>query len=378
LIAARSVPPTAIGHAATAVVARSGAGLEAPLVEFGSALVAPALRQTRGTTRKGGRTKSAAKAPSGGAPLAAGETVVLQMPNADADAAVDVARPQLSVAVAPARVVLLGHGGKRLADRLVGPGAAAERIDVVQGTQRIVAIGQGSAASLASTRIAVVAPGLHGWHAGAQMPYAGNGVAIGPGVVVHASGEPLVLHHERRDAGWVSGAELARGVSTVTTTFAEPVRCVVIALDDPAAFGDAVDGRQLLLGLDGAGRAQDANGAERAPVLLTMDNRSVLAYDIVPEAPDANGTRAPVVVTIASQRGWALVGVMGSVDLDAASAIALIASQGLDAALQPLAVANPASASPASVLAWIGPVRTVEERALAKARAVATRIPEPA
>ena len=264
--------------------------------------------------RKGARARSASKAASSGAPLAAGQTVVLQLPNADADAAVGGSRPQLAVAVAPARVVLLGHGGQRLADRLVGPGTGAERIEVVQGTQRIVAIGQGSAASLASASNAGAAPGLQGWHAGAQMPYAGNGVAIGPGVVVHASGEPLVLHHERRDAGWVSGAELARGVSTVTTTFAEPVRCVLIALDDPAALGDAVDGRQLLLGLDGAARAQDAIGQDRAPVLLTMDNRSVLAYDIVPDKPDANGTRAPVVVTIASQRGWALVGVMGSVE----------------------------------------------------------------
>jgi hypothetical protein len=93
-------------------------------------------------------------------------------------------------------------------------------------------------------------------------------------------------------------------------------------------------------------------------VLLTMDNRSVLAYDIAPDEPDARGTRAPVVVTIASQRGWALVGVMGSVELDAESAIALVAARGLDAALRPLAVINTASTPPASMLVWIGPVRS--------------------
>ena len=151
-----------------------------------------------------------------------------------------------------------------------------------------------------------------------------------------------------------------------------------ISLDDPAALGDAVDGRQLLLGLDGAERAQDGNAQERGPVLLTMDNRSVLAYDIVPDKPDANGTRAPIVVTIASQRGWALVGVMGSVELDAALAIALVADRGLDAALRPLAATNPASVPAASVLAWIGPVRSAAQRAVAKARAAARRIPEPA
>jgi hypothetical protein len=164
----------------------------------------------------------------------------------------------------------------------------------------------------------------------------------------------------------------------VTTTFAEAVRSVLIALDDPAAFGDPVDGRQLLLGLDGAQRAQDATGGERAPVLLTMDNRSVLAYDIVPNAPAANGMRAPVVVTIASQHGWALVGVMGSVELDAASAIVLVAARGLDAALRPLAVTNSASVPAASVLSWIGPVRSPSERARAKARAAARRVPETA
>ena len=69
---------------------------------------------------------------------------------------------------------------------------------------------------------------------------------------------------------------------------------------------------------------------------------------------------------------------MGSVDLDAASAIALIAARGLDAALQPLAATDAASVQPASVLTWIGPVRSATERHRAKARAVARRIPEPA
>ena len=40
-------------------------------------------------------------------------------------------------------------------------------------------------------------------------------------------------------------------------------------------------------------------------MLLAMENRSVLAYDVV---PDGTG---PVVVTIASELGWSLVGVHG-------------------------------------------------------------------
>jgi hypothetical protein len=205
--------------------------------------------------------------------------------------------------------------------------------------------------------------GLAGWHAGMQLPYAGWSTAIGPGCVVHAVGEKLSSHRERLDAGWVSGAELARGVSTVTTTFAGAPRTVVIVLDDPAASGDPVAARQLLLGLDGARRALDKTGHERAPVLLTMDNRSVLAYDIVPEL------ERPVVVTIASEEGWSLVGVMAASDVDATGAVALISSRGLDAAMQPFATKSSTGQVAVSRLIWEGPTRTADERTLAKARA---------
>ena len=382
VIAARSVPPSAVGHGAAALVARPGAALAAPLAKFGAALVKPALR--------GGRR--AARDAAVGASLAAGQTVVLAMPNADADAGIGADRPMLAVQAALARVVLLGAGGVLLADRIAGPGAASEKVEVMRGTERIVAIGQGAApvprsankalaaratrAAAAVRAAADATAALVGWHAGAQMPYAGSGVAVGPGVVVHASGESLALHRERRAAGWVSGAELAQGVSTVATTFTAPVRTVLIALDDPGATGTPVTDRQLLLGLDGATRALDASGAESAPVLLTEDNRSLLAYDVVTDPSDANRIRKPVVVTVASRRDWSLVGVMGSALLDAAGAIALVAARGLDAVLDPLAPPPPAgSVAPASVLVWEGPVRTDAQRAIAQARASARSAP---
>jgi hypothetical protein len=209
------------------------------------------------------------------------------------------------------------------------------------------------------------------------MPYAGSGVAVGPGVVLHASGESLALHRERRAAGWVSGVELAQGVSTVATTFAAPVRTVLIVLDDPGAAGNPVADRQLLLGLDGATRTLDAIGAESAPVLLTEDNRSLLAYDVRPEPGDANRIRKPVVVTVASRRDWSLVAVMGSAVLDAAGVIALVAARGLVAVLDPLAPPPPAgSVAPASLLVWDGPVRTEAQRAIAQARASARAAPD--
>jgi hypothetical protein len=290
--------------------------------------------------------------------------VVLKMPNANADAALDGERPMLAVTGAAARVVVLGHGGNLLADRIVGAGRRrrAATLAIGRGAERIVAIGQ------PATEGEALDAGLAGWHSGMQMPYAGWSTGVAPGCVVRSAGEPLRLHRERVDAGWISGAELARGVCTVTTTFAVAPTTVVIVLDDPAAFGDAAGGRQLLLGLDGAERARDAAGEERRPVLLAMENRSVLAYDIVP------GRDRPVVVTIASELGWSLVGVMGSAQLDAAGAIALISARGLDAAVQPFAAAAPPGT--AAELEWRGPSRTPAERQ--RAQALARRGPMPA
>jgi hypothetical protein len=76
-----------------------------------------------------------------------------------------------------------------------------------------------------------------------------------------------------------------------------------------------------------------------------------------------------VVVTIASEAGWSLVGVMASAELDAIGAVALLSSRGLDAAMQPYAVANPVEGAAISRLAWVAPTRSTDERATAKARA---------
>ncbi|HEY2925404.1 DUF6603 domain-containing protein, partial [Piscinibacter sp.] len=210
LIAATQLPPSAVAHGATAMVARRGAPLTGALGDFGTAMLAPTRR-----------------AAAGGASLAAGQTAVLELPNARRDAG-EGDRPKLAVSGAAARIVLLSHGGRWLADERVEQRA----LEIPRGTERIVAIGQGSDAPSQL--------GLAGWHAGMQLPYAGRSTALGPGCVVHSVGERLGAHDERLDAGWVSGAELARGTSTVTTTFTGVPRTVVIVLDDPAAAGDPV------------------------------------------------------------------------------------------------------------------------------------------
>lgn len=340
------VPPSAIAHASPAIVARVGASGQDQLAGFTKGLL-PGRRRAPGTA---------------GAALTPGQLVVLKLPNAKADAAIGGERPHLGVSGLPARIILLGQGGAVLADRVLGAGllpdpnngASDTSIEVIQGTERIVAMGQGDVKSAAFDA------GLMGWHAGMQMPYVGWTTAIGPGCTVRSVGEQLPLHRERIEAGWVSGAELARGVSTVTTTFADAPTTVVIIVDDPAAFGANVGSRQLLLGLDGAARVRDAAGAERPPVLLVMENRSVLAYDIVP------GRNKPVVVTIASELGWSLVGVMGSAALGAGEAIAIISARGLDAAVRPFSTA---ASHGQSRLAWRGPTRSESQRQQAKAMA---------
>jgi hypothetical protein len=278
-----------------------------------------------------------------------GQTVVLKMPNARRDAAA-AERPRLEVSGASARVIVLAHGGLVMADQVTAPRAALE---IGRGAERIVVIGQGE--PVGPLRDA----GLAGWHAGMHLPYAGWSTAVAPGCVLRSSGQPLRAHRERLEAGWVTGAELARGVSTVTTRFSEPATTVVVVLDDPAAFGDPAGGRRLLLGLDGAERARDGAGRDRPPVLLNMENRSVLAYDVVPAG------QGPVVVTVASELGWSLVGVMAGETLSAAGAIAVISARGLDAAIRPFA----GGTSGASRLGWSGPTRTSEERRRARALA---------
>ena len=344
VIANITVPPTAVARAAVAMVATSGGDGSEHLQGFTSALTA-GRRTARGTQ---------------GATVLPGQTAVLRMPSARRDAG-DGDRPFLDVQGAPARVVALGHGGEVLFDAVVtgnvtgnvtgeDAGHDSDGVEIVKGTERILALGQGVAASSLSSA------GLAGWHSGMQLPYAGWSSALGPGCVVRSWGEQIRLHRQRVDAGWVGGSELAAGLSTVTTRFSEPVTAIAVVLDDPAAFGDIRDGRHLVLGLDGAARATDAAGNELPPVLLTSESRSILVYDVVPDGSTA------VSVTIASELGWSLVGVMGAAGMSSSAVLELIARRGLDAAVRPFAQ----GADGASRLIWRGATRTDRQRQAAR------------
>ena len=97
-----------------------------------------------------------------------------------------------------------------------------------------------------------------------------------------------------------------------------------------------------------------------------MGNRSVLAYDVVPDGAGA------VTVTIATEQGWSLVGVLGSDLLDADGAASLVSARGLDASLGRLADGPGRTA-----LGWRGETRTPRQRAAARAAAT-PRAPAPA
>ncbi|WP_405218427.1 DUF6603 domain-containing protein [Agrococcus sp. Ld7] len=337
VIGAARVPVTAVAHAPAAIVRTAGGAGAEHLAAFAAALTA-GRRTVRGTA---------------GATLSTGETVILKLPNAYADAG-DGERPRLEANGDPARVVVLEAGGAVQTDRVL---AAGESVEIGRGAERIVATGLGAATDAPS-------PGLLGWHAGSQLPYVGWSAALAPGCLVRTSGETLRRHRERVEAGWVVIAELVKGISTVTTRFSDPVRSVIIILDDPTAFGaPATGGRGLAMGLDGADRATGPDGQEAPPILMTSENRSVLAYDIVPDAD-----HPAVVVTIATELAWSLVGVMGGQG-SAADAVAGLAERGLDAALRPLAPGS----SGRTRLSWSGATRTVGQRR--KAQLLAGRIP---
>ena len=341
VVATGSVPRTAQALGPQATVARIGAAGGSALTAFDRALTA---------RRRVGRG-------SPGAVLEPGDVAVLQLPNARHDVG-DDERPRLGVVGAPARVVVLGHGGEPLSDTMVDPAVERAGVEVPAGSERLVVVGLGEARAGGSPEPEGLQ--LDGWHSSLQLPYLGWSSALGRGCTVRSVGRPLRDHRERLDAGWVSGAELAIGRSTVVTRFTAQVRTVVIVLDDPTSLGEEVPGRRIVMGLTGAARLQDASGRERPPALLSAESRSVLAYDIV-----VDGT-GPVTVTIASETGWSLVGVLGSAELSGESALSLVSSLGLDAA----AGALHAGPTGRTRVEWLGRTRTDTQRQQARSAAL--------
>jgi hypothetical protein len=261
-----------------------------------------------------------------------GEVAVLRFPNAARDLDAEVTRPRLNVIGGPTRIVALTHGGEVVADTIAMP-----------GTARV----PGFAPPLGTERVAVAvagatnqdAPGLSGWIASTALAYIGWATAIAAGAVVRVENVSVTRTRHRRTAGWIRGAELVRGTSLVITRFVDLITVVVIALDDPGAEGS----RNLSLGLAGASRAKQANGTSKPPRAVVRANRTFLIYEIVPDGKTA------VTVTVGSESGWHLAGVLGG-NVSADVVAGWVTDRGIDAVMRPVLPGTGGSRT----LQWIG------------------------
>ncbi|HEV7574746.1 MAG TPA: DUF6603 domain-containing protein, partial [Caldimonas sp.] len=283
LVAADSAPLSRIARAPIAAVRGRGATRE----------VRERLAALNGALLKKAGTRGAIAA---GATVGAGEVVVMALPNAARDLDEKMPRPRLAVAGANARVVVLRHGGEAMLDRELGD--AGGTFAVPLGAERI-ALAVGVAAERQR-------PGLSGWHAGSMLPMLGHGSALAAQSVLHVEGRARSVRQRglQRESGWLRAAALVEGTALVSTRFAAPVTLVIVALDDPAGTSA---GRGLSLALEGAERETGADGVPVAPTVVVRGQRVMLLYPIVAAGQDG------VTVSVASEDGWHLVGVMAAV-----------------------------------------------------------------
>jgi len=283
-------------------------------------------------SRTRARTARAAATPAA-AHVGAGEIAVLEFPDAARDA--DARRPSLVVRNGRARVVALGPGGGVSVDRIVATGGADKGMfPVPPATRSLVVIGLPADPG--------PAPGLSvaGWSADAPLPSATDGVLVGAGCVVNATGRVPRRGSATLRAGWVSPDELVSGDSAVTTTFAAPVAALAVALESGT-------GPDFALGVDGARRPTAADGAPERPLMVADGGRAVLVFRLEQSRPGTSLT----VTTGAARR---LAGVIAAPadlapGLDPVAALAeAIGRGGLASLVPPVAEPGPGGAD----LAW--------------------------
>lgn len=320
----------AAGHIQDGTVVASGA---VPTTRVARGPVAAVAARGSLRPRLSSRVLGAADSIGSTPKVLAGTVVVLRFPNASRDLDEYAARPRLLVRGGPTRVVALGHGGEVFADAVAGgPDGAAPDFAPPRGTERVAIAVAGDAFQDAA--------GLWGWHAGTALAYIGWATALGAGSVVRAEGARIQSTRHRRTAGWIRGAELVAGTSIVITRFVERVTVVVVALDDPS--GTDV-GRNLSLGLTGASRRLRADASPVPPSAVVRANRTYLIYEIEPVE------RESVVITVASEQGWHLAGVMGGTAATDAI-VELLTDRGLDGIVRPVLPGTTGSRT----LVWVG------------------------
>jgi hypothetical protein len=327
VVATGTVPLTGVAHGSSAALAMRGA--------------APEARQRLASLTYSLGAAPGAREPSQ-ASLRAGEIAVLQMPNARRDVDPNSPRPRLSCRGA-ARVLALAHGGDALQDTA----GSATGIEIPQGTERAIVLATGESK--------VPAHGLPGWHAGQQLAYLGWSTAVAAGCVVHAEGARLTTSQERFRAGYTLGAELVTGTTIVNTRFVEAARSVAIVLDEPVGLEAA---RGLRMTIDGAERSADP------PVVVVAGHRSVLIYALA-------ASRGAFTVSVASQEGWHLAGVIAA-PIAADDLAARLVSVALDQLVQPLVSSRTGTVE----IGWVEPgSRTSTTKRASRARPTRTGAP---
>jgi large repetitive protein len=304
VIANGAVPLTRVGRAPAAALRSRGAVLDGQQrLDALTASVQPGLSPRSQLFR--------ASTAAGGA-LTVGEVAVLQLPNASRDAD-NGARPSLIVS-GPAHVVVLAQAGAVLAEEL-----NPAQLTIPSGSERIVVLALGDAEATTGTGL------LSGWHAGQQLAAVGWNTALGSRCLVSSEGATMRPRRQRAEAGWVKGAELVRGTTTVSTRFVDRPHAVAIVLDQPVGV-DAGQGLAMTLG--GATRMTGPDTQPLPPTVVASGARSAVVYPIAP----GDG---PVTVTVASEAAWNLVGVFGGSDV--AAVADTLAERGVDAAVRPIA-----------------------------------------
>ncbi|GLC24866.1 DUF6603 domain-containing protein [Roseisolibacter agri] len=327
VIATAVVPRTDAPGAQRSYVAGRAGGLRGLDGIVGGLAPAPTdLRGARKSARAG--TRAAEQEPQR---LAAGDLVVLNLP----DAALDVderaeARPVLAVA-GGARVTMVRGDGTVLLDALTGR-EPSERVSSVR-----VPVGTALVSVQADGQLDV-AEGLAGWHEQARVAALGSHVALGTGCTL-----AIEAPHAAPQLGWITAADAVRGAARVTTRFDRagdrPVRTVVVVVAD--AEGDRLEGLDLVL--RGAARAKERDGTLRAPAVVLVGGHAALVYAVEPERS------APVLVGVRAGGDRRIAGVLaGTTPVD--DVARLIAERGI------VAVAGRmlAGAGAGCTLRWVG------------------------
>jgi hypothetical protein len=309
VVAMGAVPFTRFAGGATAAIAARG-GFSDTKARL------DALTGTLAGSTPGVQTAAAPAGPD----LHAGEIAVLQLPNARHDTNPSTTRPRLMVD-GQARIVAFSHGGDVLLDVPGDPKGSL----IPQGTERVAVLALGEKTGAAD--------GLLGWHSGQELAYVGWQSALAPGAVVRAEGATVRSTRQRFRAGWLHGADLVAGSIIVVTRFTQPIQTVAIFIDDLITSEAA---RGLSFALDGADRVVGQDRQPLPPTLVVAGNRSALIYAIQPQlVPAAAAVISPITISVASQSGWHVAGVMAgneAVDFMARR----ITRHGMDGLLQPL------------------------------------------